>query len=148
MMKRTAMIVLDLDSLLIGDSNARGLIICAPTGIRYTAQCGGMGCTHPSAEGFYLPTWDLLPKLDDCEYGCSNLTKSPLYDRPELRKKLADAIDAALPAALAKFSFKLRFDYDRIDELQEGWWPLLITGELHDARLDNHRCYYHAGNCD
>ena len=131
------------------NTDGAALIICAPTGIFYTAQCGGIGCTHPIAEGFFLPIWELLPGTDDCEYGCSDLTKAgPSYDRPDLRKKLADVIDAALPEACARFGFRLRFDHDRIDELQEGWWPLRITGHLHDVGPLDHRCYYHSGNCD
>lgn len=130
-----------------GDSDGCALVICAPTGIFYTAQCGGIGCTHPSAEGFFLPLWDVAKDLDDCAFGCSSLTKSENSDHPELRKKFADAIEAEL-AKLSRFSFTLTFDYSRIDDLQEGWWPLRIHGTLHDVGNLDHPCYYHRGNCD
>ncbi len=145
----TAQLRIDLYGIL-GDGDGAALIICAPTGIIYTAQCGGMACQHPEAEGFFLPIWELLPDIDDHEYGCSDLTKSPRHDRPDLRQRLADAIDKGLSAEFQRrpLGFTLRFDHERIDELQEGWWPLRITGHLHDVGPLDHRCYYHNGNCD
>lgn len=32
-----------------------GLIIPYPTGVRWSNQAGGIQCTHPSCEGFYVP---------------------------------------------------------------------------------------------
>lgn len=130
------------------DIDGCALVICAPTGIFYDAQCGGTGCTHPKAEGFFLPLWDVAPSIEDCEFGCSSLTKCRTeFDSPKLRKVFADAIDAELKK-LTQFSFVLRFNYFRIDELQEGWWPLRISGTLHDVTGLDHECYYHRGNCD
>lgn len=127
------------------------LIVCHPTGVFYDAQCGGNACTHPSAEGFFLPMWDFCPELDDCEYGCAELTKSTCFDKPELREKLACAIENELETFNRKYGFKLFFDRSRIDELQEGWWPLRIVGvfggSYPDLELD-HNCYFHKGNCD
>jgi hypothetical protein len=124
------------------------LVIQMPTGVKYEAQCGGLACTHPQVEGVYFPVWDVAPDLGDCEEGCSNLTKVPQpHDKPELRKAFADKIQKQLED-LDKYSFKLRFDYERIDELQEGWWPLVITGTLYDVENLNHKCVYHRGNCD
>lgn len=139
-------ILIDVDDIQF-DEDSAALVVCTPTGIFYTAQCGGMCCSHPVAEGFFLPMWELLPEIDDCDFGCSHLTKSPQNDRPDLRQKLAAAIDAGLQR-VPQMSFSLRFDFDRIDELQEGWWPLRITGRLHDVGPLDHRCYYHSGNCD
>lgn len=133
---------------LTRDLDTCALIICMNTGVSYTAQCGGYGCTHPIAEGVFLPLWDIAKDLDECKFGCSNITKcKPEYDKPELRQALAEAIDLELKK-LSIFSFSLNFDYSRIDELQEGWWPLEIRGTLHDVGELNHKCYYHRGNCD
>jgi hypothetical protein len=32
-----------------------GLLIKAPTGIRYTTQAAGLSCEHPESEGFFVP---------------------------------------------------------------------------------------------
>jgi len=141
-------IEIDVYALTSDSDGKAALIIYEKTGIFYTAQCGGIGCRHPSAEGFFLPIWDLLPDLDECSYGCAELTKSLGFDQPELRARLAEAIDKALPAVCARYSFNLRFDYERIDQLMEGWWPLIITGILHDVGPLDHKCFYHNGNCD
>jgi hypothetical protein len=136
---------------MIGDGNDDcALIVCAPTAILYTAQCGGMDCHHPQVEGFFLPLWDIAPGIDDHAMGCSDLNKTPgEWDKPDLREHLAAAIDAALAEPeMKKFSFKLRFDRSRIDELMEGWWPLRIKGTLHGVEGLDHPCYYHRGNCD
>lgn len=112
------------------------------------AQCGGIACTHPSQEGYYLPMWDICQDLDECEYGCANLTKSTKFDNPDLRKALADEIQKRCDSIDGRHSFSLAFDYSRIDELQEGWWPLIINGRLYDIDFDNQPCIYHRGNCD
>lgn len=142
-----AKLVIDVYDIL-QDRDECALIICQPTGVYYTAQCGGMACTHPVAEGFFLPIWDIAPGVDDHEFGCSNLTKSPMHDRPDLREKLAAAIDEALREFNQRYGIQLYFDRERIDELQEGWWPLIITGHFGNVGPLSHRCYYHAGNCD
>ncbi len=142
------MLEIDLDRIVPDCDDSCALVICEKTGIFYTAQCGGLLCSHPAAEGFYLPIWDIAPEINDCDMGCSSISKAiPQYDRPDLRDNLAKAIDIALESNLATYSFVLKFDYSRIDELQEGWWPLIITGTLHGVEL-NHQCYLHRENCD
>jgi hypothetical protein len=132
--------IIDLYHLL-HDDNDCALIICDKTGIFYEAQCGGVGCTHPRAEGVFLPLFDVAKDMDECSFGCSEIT----YD-PNLQAIFANAIDDKLKK-LPRFSFRLRFDFARITELQEGWWPLVIKGILYDIPM-NHKCYYHRGNCD
>lgn len=138
--------LIDLDTF-IADSDGCALVIQVPTGVKYTAQCGGMSCTHPNAEGVYLPMWDIAPDIDDCKEGCSDLTKSPKFDRPDLRMALADLIQAALNKP-TNFGFQLCFDYSRIDDLKEGWWPLRIKGKIHGIEGLDHACIYHRSNCD
>lgn len=143
--------VIDLYTFIVDHDDTCALVICAPTGIFYEAQCGGMGCTRPRAEGFFLPLWDIAPQIDECAMGCFDLSQHvarPEFDRPDLRKALADAIDAAIAPMEQRYSFSLRFDYSRIDQLEEGWWPLRIKGTLHDVAGLDHECYYHRGNCD
>lgn len=131
-----------------GIDKACALVVCAKTGVIYTTQAGGFGCDHPEAEGFAVSTFNFAPDIDDCEFGCSALTKSaPEFDKPELRKKFADAIDISIRERVKGYSFTVRFDYARIDELMEGWWPLWVKGNLNGTELD-HPCYYHRGNCD
>jgi len=42
------------------------LIILKETGILYTAQCGGIGCTHPQADGYVLGLGKFAQDFDDC----------------------------------------------------------------------------------
>lgn len=32
-----------------------GLIVKAPTGVRYSTQAAGLGCEHPEVEGYFVP---------------------------------------------------------------------------------------------
>lgn len=137
---------IDLYDIMPDDGCA--LVVTAPTGIIYTAQCGGMLCMHPESEGVYFPIWDLLPEVDDCAHGCFSLTKSPRCDNPELREKFAAIIYSNLQIATRPFSFSMGFNFSKIDELQEAWWPLIINGTFSGVRFDNAECYYHRGNCD
>lgn len=115
------MIVLDVD-IAGGWNDDRAFLICGcKTGIYYTSQCGGLSCDHPEYEGFLITIYDVSKKIDDCEYGCSRIGK----DNTKL-KKLADKIDEILKETYSGI-VSLTFDYDRILETKEGWWPVNVV---------------------
>lgn len=135
------MIELDIDDFF--DDNESAVIVCYPTGVRYTAQAGGIGCTHPSAEGFLLIMQDF--DIDDCSFGCSNLDRLP-----GKRLKLANFINGVLIKETKGGKKELEFDFSRVDELQEGWWPVKIKANF--GYWDNEPFegigWLHNGNCD
>jgi hypothetical protein len=135
------MIELDVDNFF--DDNESVVIVCHPTGIEYVAQAGGTGCTHPWEEGFLLIMQDF--DIDDCSYGCSSLNRLP-----EKRMELANHINDILINETKGGRIRLEFDFSRVDQLQEGWWPVKIKadlGYLEDEPFEG-TGWLHNGNCD
>lgn len=64
------------------------LIVSSHTGIFYTGQCGGLGCTHPQFEGFAIQAGKMGQDLDICGRACFDL-----YDMPEAAQELAKEFD-------------------------------------------------------
>jgi hypothetical protein len=123
-----------------------GLIVSWPTGILYSAQCGGVACRHPEYEGFVIK-FELPDSFDDCSFGCCEIKES----NPEIQERLSKALDSFLLEQTKSYNFKLRFDYSRVSELMEGWWPVLITGKIDfvdDFVLKDHKAILCTGNCD
>ena len=83
--------------------------------------------------------------LDDCSFGCSYLSRPGFEDE---RKKLADAIDGNAIDYSEAMTMNVRFDYSRLDELKEGWWPMLLDGKFFDNQYTNHPVIICAGSCD
>lgn len=123
-------------------SDGTALIIAFPTGVTYTAQCGGIGCYHPTCEGFVLSLGSFMQNFDDCSYGCHHIQDLS----EEEKKKLAKDIDHAILKESGNWSMKILFDYDRINQLMEGWWPVVINGL--DDWGGTLRGFIHTGNCD
>lgn len=135
-------IKLDADDI-VPDGTA--FIASYPTGILYSVQAGGMGCSHPECEGFVINMGDFGDSFDDCHYGCSDLS----YES-ELRQRLAPILDSYLRIESIRTGRDVRFDFDRIDELKEGWWPVLLHGykDFYTEVPGTLKGYIHTGNCD
>lgn len=133
--------VIDVDDVVENTA----IIISAPTGIFYSAQCDGVACSHPEYEGYAMPFGHFGQNLDDCSFGCSYLSRPGFEDE---RKKLADAIDRNAINYSEDMTMKVRFDYSRLDELKEGWWPMLLDGKFFDNQYTNHPVIVCAGSCD
>src|SRR5690349_13978201 len=54
-----AMPLISLDAI---GADCLGLLILVRSGVMYTAQTGGIYCTHPSAEGVFMPIGTLNSK--------------------------------------------------------------------------------------
>jgi hypothetical protein len=135
------MIELNIDDFF--DDYESAVIVCHPTGVKYTAQAGGVGCTHPSAEGFLLIMQDF--DINDCSFGCYCLNRLP-----DQREKLANLIHEMLIKSTKGGRKELEFDFSRVDDLQEGWWPVKIKasfGYLGDEPFRGIG-WLHNGNCD
>ena len=138
------------------------LIILNPTGIHYTAQAGGMCCEHPEVEGFVMALHpDRFKHFGStCDYGCWGGEDWS----EEQRKEAATKLDSLLchvndsefsPSTYASIS--LRFDWDRLDQLMENWWPVIVNVDYFDIMENNddkpplpidYRGIVCTGNCD
>lgn len=128
--------IIDVDSIL---PDRPALIICLPTGIKYTAQTGGIGCDHPEAEGILLSLSPVLEDFDDCSYGCSHL-----WEMEVARLKLADDLDTFF---IDKNYNHIKIDRERLTELAEGWWPVIYSLSMGGVP-GPFKGYIHTGNCD
>ena len=126
-------------------------IILHKTGVLYTVQADGVGCGHPHSEGFIIFLGNFAQDFNDCSYGCYSM-KYP--DNTELRQNLAKDFDKYCEkyfAAYPKLKYTIKFDYERINELMEGWTPVIINGLFDDwnkTYFDNCKAIIHTGNCD
>lgn len=133
--------ILDLDAVF-GYQFGNVILVCAPTGVYYTAQVGGKLCLHPEVEGF--PFLSPLHGIDakDCPAIC-------MGGNEVSRKKFADELDAILSEGEGYIT--ARFDYSRIEQLTEGWWPILFNGtgkDYLDGHFENSPAWLYTGNCD
>lgn len=123
------------------------LIVCHRTGVHYQAQVGGLLCNQVFVQGFCIDLEDLAQDFDDCAYGCHEIQFSKA-----LQKDLADILDHYLQEALSEEKYDVFIDYDRLDEIQEGWWPVVVTGKLSGGIIPDTmvswKGYLHRGNCD
>ena len=123
------------------------LIVSKPTGIEYVSQSGGTACRQTAYEGFIVPFMDIAPNLNDCELGCENIN---IMNR-ELQLSAAKVIEQAISDFQNEwdFTWNIKFDFDRTDELLEDWWPVLFTGSFGQQKLFDHPCIYaRQRNCD
>lgn len=119
------------------------LIISHPTGVFYSAQCGGLRCSHPKYEGFAIGLGSFAVSLTGCEYGCQYLPQMP-----DKQKEFADVFDNYCKEHTQHWVYKISFDYDRINELQEGWIPVLLNGKMDEVLFFNTKGIIANGNCD
>ena len=119
------------------------LIILEKTGVYYTAQCGGVTCTHPEAEGYVINLGAFADDFDDCSYGCCYIPENP-----HRRMDLANDFNEYCEKGTRNWIYQISFDFERIEETQEGWLPVVLNGELDGMKLNNVKGIIHSGNCD
>lgn len=121
------------------------LIIRYDTGVKYKAQCGGLACAHPTLEGFVIGLGEFMSDFDDCNYGCCHIPELPVR-----RLELAKALDERLKEYTKKWRYQISFDFDRIEETMEGWWPVIVEGTIDDWGSLRGKFWgiLHTGNCD
>jgi len=106
--------IVDLDSF-----PDLGLIVKAPTGVRYTTQVAGLGCEHPDVEGFFVP---LRTKIGRPEL--ATLSGSFRGDWNPISENQAEQLNAALKRhGLSSISS----DATMLQESKEAWVHVLIS---------------------
>lgn len=136
------------------------LFVCSKTGIFFKVQVGGGTCNQAEIEGFLIPLdvrFEDIFKFDDCAWICMIQTGNDEPYALKLRLNLANEIENNLLEKNGRRYLDIvkdiHFDFDRIDELMEGWWPVKfnICSSLHsfpDQQLIPFKGYIHRGNCD
>ncbi|HEY3525445.1 MAG TPA: DUF6210 family protein [Nitrososphaeraceae archaeon] len=159
-------IVIDVDEVIRCDeTGSYALIVGYPSGLLYTSQCDGGICSHPEYEGFVVRVSNIYRVVDDCVEGCSALSSDGYDDDKEgdefresarlCRIELAKEIDKKL---LNVNNGRMRFDFSRVDEFREGWWPVLFRASpngfrygCYSAQEDKeveYKCILCGWNCD
>lgn len=128
----------------VGQMDGLDIVVLWKTGVLYSAQCGGIGCSHPEVEGFYLANVpEPLDMIDDCALGCCGLSNDLV-----LKKKAANIIDEYLKSDNVPYVDS--FDYDNIGLFEEGIWPVKVTCEdgVFGTNIINMSAVLFVGNCD
>lgn len=122
------------------------LFIEAPTRITYSVQVGGLGCTQKVIEGFWVTVGTFGRDLNDCAALCwAGSTQDKYCFIKEIEKSLNTIKTDYYPFE----GFKVVFDYSKIEDLTEGWWPVLLKGNIPGLGLNKEaKGYIHTGNCD
>ena len=136
----------------------------APTGILCTAQSGGKFCLHPEIEGFPIYLYSsnnrkefdsALKFLDDCKWGCWGGENLDDIERAKYGAAidifLRDEINFNKDIYSIHPGMYLRFDWERINELMEAWWPVCMQFKRDkddDGDYNVFKGYVHLGNCD
>lgn len=96
-----------------------GLIIKAPTGVRYSNQSGGFACEHPETEGFFVPLRTLA--------GRSELATLAGMFRGAWNR-LDDARADAVDGALRRHGItSIRVDRSMLSESREAWVHVIVS---------------------
>ena len=135
------MTLIEIESV-VGDDT--GLVVLAPTGVNYTAQCGGMACMHPEVEGYLLSLGSFMQDFDTCEYGCLYIDR-----KIESQKKLRDAVNEYCEVN-KPYGDLIQFDDSRMSEAMEGWIPVVLNGSLRfpEITFNGEKGFIHNFNCD
>lgn len=107
-------------------SGGIGLIIPDRTGVIYTNQTGGRGCSHPEMEGFYVPIVDTQVNLQQVLF---NYFSGPKWNRwctssEGIDKETADYIDTVLKKS--PLTQALQVDRNKLKESHEAWIRVIL----------------------
>jgi len=132
---------IDVESV-VGEQTA--LIVLKETGVKYTAQTGGIGCYHPESEGYVISLGSFMQDFDTCVYGCFYI-----HLDIESQERLMKAVNRYCETN-APIGRVIRFDESRISEAMEGWIPVILKGSLMfpDINFNGEKGFIHNFNCD
>ncbi len=119
------------------------LIVCTGDGPWWSVQCGGVQCNTRRAQGVVIQIGRSLIDVDDCSCYIHGFDKAANI-------AMANKIDSALQEQTRNGAlYQIKFDFDKINEMIEGWWPVLVR--MYDDDNDTWHDlagYVSAGNCD
>ncbi|SHG49823.1 hypothetical protein SAMN05443144_13038 [Fodinibius roseus] len=112
-----------------------GLILPHKSGIIYTNQTGGRGCSHPELEGYYIP---LVDEQLDLQKLFFEYFSGPKWNRwctrsAGIDKETADYINTVLKKST--LTQGLQVDKESLDKSHEAWIKVIIDKEKIDSDL-------------
>jgi hypothetical protein len=119
------------------------LVVEDKRGVVYDAQVGGMCCNQTEFQGIPFMLWGF-----DKYYTFELHITLCCPDDESDRQMMAECFDALPPC----FELGMKFDYERINEFQEGCIPVLLSG-VYDRFGTKYDCngkkgMIFTGNCD
>lgn len=137
-------ILLEVDDVIPINSNI--IVIKHKTTIFYTAQTGGTNCLHPEVEGYILGDMENFDIIDDCKYFCSIWPGQ--IPKNKIDEYIIDFKRNILETKCIKY--QLDIDIKNINEIHEGWIPVLISYEDKFIKLKLNKApgILITGNCD
>ena len=121
-------IILDVAMVRVGDT---ALLVKCSTNVFYTGKSDGCACGYPTCEGFFINIGEYLQDFNDCSYGCYQISENEDY-----KKRLAIDLEKYFKTHKIKTddtNFDVSFDFERINELAEAWFPVIIKGIIDDV---------------
>jgi hypothetical protein len=135
------------------DSSVPVLIVEYPTGLHFTGQCGGMGTTHPQAEGFAIPLIHFAKGYgwSDVDEACH--AKDGWCTYPDWDEASIKALRKAWPKPEDQLSiYGLDLDETRLAQAEEAWYPVTVKVAKYapeQAWLNGYKGWlYTSDNCD
>jgi hypothetical protein len=145
------------------------LFVCAPTGVKFSGNYGGYPPVEGYFISLHLKNdtedeWDKIRTKGEFDFDCfwghglipdfgyeDNNFKSPA-EAEEHYLEYGLAVDKFLKKFVNRRKgctdgrffpdFKYSFDFERKNELAEGWWPVLIQYRFDDYGCDKRLQYY------
>jgi uncharacterized protein DUF6210 len=113
------------DGRIVLYADTEGLILKHPTGVWWQGQAGGIACTHPMAEGVFVPL-DVDEEISDVLHDHCCYAR-PLSDFMALTViQISDSLSKHLPF--------LRVDSDFLNDSTEAWLHVRIDAtKIHDS---------------
>ena len=116
------------------------IIIPSPTGVFFESQCGGSCCVYKKVEGFIIKVPPSFKVLDEDEEGCKSM-EHRFFDYEKDKEIIKSIFDKRKEVAwilndrfknidYSSFDFPIThisFNFDKVDELREAWWPILLN---------------------
>lgn len=127
-----------MDAILVESDNTM-LFVPEEFGKMYQFQIGGLSCSQKVVKGVLISIGRYGKDFDDCSYGCAWLEESD-----ELKDSLAKDLQAYFDNNTCEL-FDIKINYAKLDELREGWWPVLFKTKYGTEYTEG---YIHTGNCD
>lgn len=102
------------------------IIICCDTGVMWVNQSGHHACSQQVAEGFVIPINKEYCTIAGGVCGYMVFGDDEYDETEEGRQDIAAGIDSELKEYSDQIIQRIRFDYSRINEMMEGWFPVMV----------------------
>lgn len=131
----------------LGDFESGLIVENEEHGVWWTAQVGGLACLQNKVKGYFWNIKDYGQEINDCAAGYFRIQQHKPY-LDECCQMLREYFTANPQVELDGEKMTITLDEDRLDELEEGWWPVNIWLADHSKQDESFRGIIYTGNCD